>query len=617
MQALRRSLLITPRVVGITLGSRPLLITPRRLLSASHLPRPLTKHSTRLRRRGLLLTGAISGTIIVGIWADAKTCPDPPFQLSTNFASPRGAAATRSIPPHPSDLLPLLRAYLVYGLISIPFLVDYAPTLLDQSLRVPILGSIVKTCVRNTFFAHYVGGETVQDSLPAMHRLRSENKGVLLVYSVEVDASKASGHDRGNDSGSLRDVSSDQHKRFVDEVISSIDVAGDFEDSIARQSEGVGRTTCVAVKLTALLPRADALRNLSVHLVRTRPTLSDPVPFPGTPDSTDLSILHCWTPSREESPLTEEDIRDLRGLYGDLKRICTRAKERRVRVMIDAEYSWYQPAVDAFGHALMEQFNKLPEENGWMTQWIPRLSSKGGDVDLQPLVYATYQAYLRRTPTHLAHSLALSRKRGYALGIKLVRGAYHPHELAAHSDRSTLTASISPDPDPPVYRSKADTDACYDQCAAILVRAIAEDITSAKTTAITRPPRLAVLFGTHNWLSTELVLDALVNNGLACQGGGGGTKGVLIIPPEVAERCTFAQLYGMTDSLTDYIVDRTRSTVPCVIKYMPYGALGEVMPYLSRRAVENRSVLGNGGATRERKEAAVRIWNTLFGNVGL
>ena len=97
---------------------------------------------------------------------------------------------------------------------------------------------------------------------------------------------------------------------------------------------------------------------------------------------------------------------------------------------------------------------------------------------------------------------------------------------------------------------------------------------------------------------------------------------------------------GMADSLTNYIVQRTKSTAPCVVKYMPYGALTEVssgdaspindhplefsyisiwqvMPYLCRRAIENKSVLGNGGATRERKEAALGIWNIFFGSIGL
>ena len=94
----------------------------------------------------------------------------------------------------------------------------------------------------------YVGGETAQESLTAMHRLRSENKGALLVYSVEVD--EASAHGSTN---LFRDAPSEEpiHKRFVEEVISSIDTAGAFEDDIIRRSGEHGRTTCVGVKLVS------------------------------------------------------------------------------------------------------------------------------------------------------------------------------------------------------------------------------------------------------------------------------------------------------------------------------------------------------------------------------
>lgn len=90
----------------------------------------------------------------------------------------------------------------------------------------------------------------------------------------------------------------------------------------------------------------------------------------------------------------------------------------------------------------------------------------------------------------------------------------------------------------------------------------------------------------------------------------------------------------MTDALTNYIVDRTRSSSPFMLKYVPYGALVEVchllgshnhcstqcrlsllqvMPYLSRRAIENRSVLGSGAADEERRVAGQEIRKRIFG----
>jgi len=89
-----------------------------------------------------------------------------------------------------------------------------------------------------------------------------------------------------------------------------------------------------------------------------------------------------------DTPLTAEDIAALKELHDDLVRVCKRAQERNVRIIVDAEYSWYQPAVDAYTHALMERFNK--------TSWLSWAQTLGGSSSVQPLVYNTFQAYLRR-----------------------------------------------------------------------------------------------------------------------------------------------------------------------------------------------------------------------------
>ncbi|KAG6369803.1 FAD-linked oxidoreductase-like protein [Boletus reticuloceps] len=575
----------------------------QRLYSTTPPPRTRTRRPIRTI---LFLTSAISGGALLGLYSDARSCPTPPFKLAESTPRPEHDIS----PP----LSALLRTYLVYGLTTCETIVDHAPVILDTLLKVPFIGTVVESVVRRTFFAHFVGGETARAAYPLLSALRNQNKGALFAYSVEVDEHEASGEhhiDTGSDSG--KTSKQPVHKRIVEEMLRSIDVAADFEDEVGTR-QVAGRRTWVAIKLTALLPNADALRNLSLHLTRTRHALNPPIPYPGTPESSDLSILHSRIPER--SPLTSQDVEDLKELYHDLNRICARAKDRSVRIILDAEHSWYQPAIDAFGHALMERFNKLSNRRGRTGIFASGLRSAQAE-ELQPIVYVTYQAYLRRTPNHLTRSLALARQNNYALGVKLVRGAYHPHELAAYSAAaSSGSIAISPDPYPPVHSSKVDTDACYNECATLLVRTIADDVKSSAG----RPPRIGVLFGTHNWMSSELILGELVKNGLAHEDTAstdGIHKGTVMVPSEVAERLTFGQLYGMSDSLTNYLVGRIKSTTPCIIKYVPYGALVEVMPYISRRAIENKSVLGNGGAVRERKEAARLIWKRVFGGVGL
>lgn len=85
---------------------------------------------------------------------------------------------------------------------------------------------------------------------------------------------------------------------------------------------------------TGMLPNTQSLINFSTYLTHTRAPLEPPVPFPGTPSSSDLSVLHSPIPT---GTLTESDIHDLKKLYNDLVQICTHAANRGVRVLIDAE----------------------------------------------------------------------------------------------------------------------------------------------------------------------------------------------------------------------------------------------------------------------------------------
>ncbi|KAJ7139227.1 FAD-linked oxidoreductase-like protein [Mycena epipterygia] len=532
-----------------------------------------TPPRTAGRRRLALASGGITlglATLLNSkVHADAATAVAIP-------ATQRG----KSIPDDEaarSSFGTLVRTYVVYTMCSIPTLVDNAPWLLDTLTSIPGVRWITEAIVRVTFFDQFVGGDSAAETLPLLRTLRSANTGTLFAYSVEVDEAEAMA---ASGSGSSHKSA---NKAIVEEMVRCIDVAADFEDGLGAKQ--TGRRTWVAVKITALLPDASALIRLSSHILSTRPPTSAPhVVFPGNPTSSDLDAL--YTPKAPKGSLSPADLTMLRELHADLETICARAQARGVRIIIDAEYSWYQPALDALTFALMRRFNAL--------------STPG----TQPLVYATFQAYLRRTPAHLAHALRDAQKYRFALGVKLVRGAYHTHETAAHGGHTAL--SISPDAVSPVWENKADTDATYDACAGMLLDAVAADAARAGGG---RPQGVGVLFGTHNWASCGKILAGLAARGLAEP----TADGRLRVAERVGERVTFGQLYGMCDDLTQHLANQTEASAPMVIKYVPYGVLSEVMPYLSRRAIENKSVLGGGAAQAERDRAWNLLWSRVFG----
>lgn len=178
--------------------------------------------------------------------------------------------------------------------------------------------------------------------------------------------------------------------------------------------------------------------------------------------------------------------------------------------------------------------------------------------------------YIYRTPDHLRQSLIDAKEHNFALGVKLVRGAYHPHELIAYhaSAAGRPSPSISPDAEPPVWTSKAETDKCYNECAKLLINTIHNDISASAWSWIrrSRPQSIGVLFGTHNWESCNLILNELAQRGLASVSAIADEDKVFTLSDDVTERLTIGQLFGMSDALTEHLIERTRSRSPLIIK---------------------------------------------------
>ncbi|KAI5994220.1 hypothetical protein EDC04DRAFT_2613267 [Pisolithus marmoratus] len=116
-----------------------------------------------------------------------------------------------------------------------------------------------------------------------------------ILFSLEGDDWRRRSH---GDVSSLEQLI---HERIEEEIMHDIDTLGDFEDRLARESGIEACGARISVQLTALLPRAESLRNFSMHPCTHRQPWSHPA-----------------------SLLTEEDVRDLQELYANLRRIFMR-----------------------------------------------------------------------------------------------------------------------------------------------------------------------------------------------------------------------------------------------------------------------------------------------------
>jgi len=192
----------------------------------------------------------------------------------------------------------------------------------------------------------------------------------------------------------------------------------------------------------------------------------------------------------------------------------------------------------------------IDAEESWIQDTIDRLAqtmmakyNKG-----KAIVFNTIQMYRHDRLDFLVKVIHDSQVNGYHYGIKLVRGAYMEKERA----RATLMKYTSP-----IQPNKAATDKDYNKALSLILENFSN---------------LSLCAGTHNEYSSELLTDLLKKFNLQ----------------KDDKRIYFAQLLGMSDHISFNLSSEGFN----VAKYVPYGPIKEVLPYLLRRADENTSVAG-------------------------
>lgn len=164
------------------------------------------------------------------------------------------------------------------------------------------------------------------------------------------------------------------------------------------------------------------------------------------------------------------------------------------------------------------------------------------------LIFNTFQMYRADMLHNLTNAARQAKEKGYIMGAKLVRGAYMEKE-AAWAEKNGKPNPIQP--------TKASTDRDFDAAWAYCLQNL---------------DHIHFCAGSHNEFSNQQLAQAILQSGLS----------------KNDPRIWFAQLFGMSDNISYGLSEAGFN----VAKYVPYGPVYSVMPYLVRRAAENTSVAG-------------------------
>ena len=144
--------------------------------------------------------------------------------------------------------------------------------------------------------------------------------------------------------------------------------------------------------------------------------------------------------------LKQQDFEDYEKMLNRLKELCDFAQVKSVRLMIDAEQTYFQPAIDYVAMKFSKDYNKFDNKNG-------------------PMIFNTYQMYLKESTERLTRNYNLSSRDQFVFAAKLVRGAY------LFSERKRAKELGYPDP---IHDTLEDTHESYDYGVEFLLNKLSE-----------------------------------------------------------------------------------------------------------------------------------------------
>ena len=167
------------------------------------------------------------------------------------------------------------------------------------------------------------------------------------------------------------------------------------------------------------------------------------------------------------------------------------------------------------------------------------------------LIFNTVQMYRHDRLAYLKNLSQIAQAEGFKIGLKIVRGAYHEKEIERALEKGYNI---------PVHEKKTNTD---------------KDFNNALKFCIKNINHISICSGTHNIESSTYLLKLMKEHSIKNND----------------DRIYSSQLLGMSDNISYNLSNANYN----VSKYVPYGPVKKVIPYLIRRAEENRSISGQMG----------------------
>ncbi|CAG0893354.1 unnamed protein product [Cyprideis torosa] len=259
---------------------------------------------------------------------------------------------------------------------------------------------------------------------------------------------------------------------------------------------------------------------------------------------------------RLTKPLTDIEVEMFENFIDRLHEMFSFAKNLDVRVMVDAEQSYFQPAISRVTMEYMNVYNRLVGSNFFNFDLLPVRFPLSSEQD-KAIVFNTYQCYMKEQYRLLVADLEQAERQGFYFGAKLVRGAYMEQE------RARALALGYEDPICENFEETTESyHACFMEC---LLRSVNYREQGKD------PQLVSAMVATHSEESCRFIIKKMAE---------------FNIHPQDKLYC-FGQLFGMCDQVSYPLGQAGYS----VYKYVPYGKVGEVLPYLSRRAHENKGML--------------------------